>query len=147
MTESTAELADRYLMQTGRRLPVTFVRAIVDQESDWHPCAISPRGAAGLMQLMPVTAVRLGVRDRCNIGQNVSGGVRYLAWLMRKFPGDPRLVAAAYLAGEEIIGRRGLGYRNHEVVAYVSRIRKTYQRQLAEDNKTFSATLKRRTVR
>jgi soluble lytic murein transglycosylase-like protein len=83
---------------------------------------------------MPATAARLGVWDRYNIGQNVSGGVRYLAWLMRKFPGDPRLVAASYLAGEGIIARRGLGYRNREVVAYVSQIRKRYQRQLTEGN-------------
>ena len=45
----------------------------------------------------------LGVRDRCNIDQNVSGGVRYLAWLMRQFHGDLRLVAAAYYAGENIV--------------------------------------------
>lgn len=60
------------------RLPVALVRAIVEQESNWRPCAISPKGAAGLMQLMPLTAERLGVRDRCNVGENVAGGVRYL---------------------------------------------------------------------
>ena len=65
-----------------------------------------------VIAVMPLTAERLGVGDRCNIGENVSGGVRYLAWLMRKFQGDPRLVAAAYLAGEEVIARRGLAYRN-----------------------------------
>jgi len=126
--------AEYYVAAYARHygLPVRIVRAIVDQESGWHPCAISRRGAAGLMQLMPVTAARLGVQDRCNIGQNVSGGVRHLAWLMRKFPGDPRLAVASYLAGEGIIERRGLGYRNREVVAYVSQIRKKYQRQLAE---------------
>ena len=86
------------------------------------------------MQLMPLTAARLGVRDRCNIGENVSGGVRYLAWLMRKFSGDLRLAAAAYLAGEEVIARRGLLYRNREVVAYVSQIRKSYQQQSADDS-------------
>jgi membrane-bound lytic murein transglycosylase MltF len=94
-----------------------------------------------------MTAARLRVRDRCNIGENVSGGVRYLAWLTRKFPGDLRLVAAAYLAGEAVIARRGLLYRNHEVVAYVSRIRKIYQRQLAEDNETFVAALRSSGVR
>ena len=132
--------AEYYVTAYARHygLPVRFIRAIVDQESDWHPCAISRRGAAGLMQLMPLTAARLGVHDRCDISENISGGVRYLAWLMRKFPRDPRLVAAAYLAGEGIIARRGLGYRNREVVAYVSRIRKSYQRQLAEDNETIS---------
>jgi soluble lytic murein transglycosylase-like protein len=112
------------------KLPVGFVRAVVAQESGWRPCAISRKGAAGLMQLMPQTAARLGVRDRCNIKENVSGGVRYLAWLRHKFHGDLRLVAAAYLAGEDVIERRGLLYRNREVVTYVSQIRGRYERQL-----------------
>jgi soluble lytic murein transglycosylase-like protein len=112
------------------KLPIGFVRAVVAQESGWRPCAISRKGAAGLMQLMPQTAARLGVRDRCDIKENVSGGVRYLAWLNRKFQGDLRLVAAAYLAGEDIIERRGLLYRNQEVVTYVSQIRGRCERQL-----------------
>jgi soluble lytic murein transglycosylase-like protein len=61
--------------------------------------------------------------------QNVSGGVRYLAWLTRLFHGDYRLVAAAYNAGEDIVGRRGLAYRNSQVLAYVSGIRRAYLRQ------------------
>jgi soluble lytic murein transglycosylase-like protein len=111
-------------------LPVMFVRAIVDQESGWRPCAISQKGAAGLMQLMPATAARLGVQDRCNIKENISGGVRYLAWLSRKFQGDLRLVAAAYLAGEEAVERRGLLYRNPEVLAYVAQVRARCERQV-----------------
>ena len=108
------------------RVPIALVRAIVGSESDWQPCVISPKGAAGLMQLMPATARRLGVTDRCNLDQNVSGGVRYLAWLMRRFHNDLRLVAGAYYVGEDTIGRRGLAYRNPDVVAYVSTIRTTY---------------------
>ena len=83
------------------QVPVALVRAIVERESNWQPCAISPKGAVGLMQLMPATAKRLGVADRCNLDQNVSGGVRYLAWLMRQFHNDLRLVVAAYYAGED----------------------------------------------
>jgi soluble lytic murein transglycosylase-like protein len=111
------------------RVPVPLVRAVVEMESNWRACVMSSKGAVGLMQLMPATAERLGVRDRCNINQNVSGGVRYLAWLMRQFHGDLRLVAAAYYAGENIVGRRGLAYRNRDVVTYVARIRATYLRQ------------------
>jgi hypothetical protein len=58
--------------------------------------AVSAKGARGLTQLMPATAQRLGVRDSCNINQNISGGVRYLAWLKRLFHNDPRLLAASY---------------------------------------------------
>jgi soluble lytic murein transglycosylase-like protein len=111
------------------RVPVALVRAIVERESHWQACAVSPKGAAGLMQLMPLTAERLGVGDRCNLDQNISGGVRYLAWLMQQFHNDLRLVAAAYYAGEDVISRRDLGYRNPDVIAYVARIRTTYLRQ------------------
>jgi soluble lytic murein transglycosylase-like protein len=91
---------------------------------------ISAKGAVGLMQLMPVTAARLGVGDPCNVDQNVSGGIRYLAWLMQQFHNDLRLVAAAYYAGEDVIGKRGLAYRNPDVVAYVKAIRTTYVREM-----------------
>ncbi|HZQ17875.1 MAG TPA: lytic transglycosylase domain-containing protein [Terriglobales bacterium] len=110
------------------QVPVSLVRAVIERESNWRSCAISPKGAAGLMQLMPLTAQRLGVRDRCNIEENISGSVRYLAWLMQQFQGDLRLVLAAYYAGDGIIRKRGLAFRNPEVVAYVSRVRATYMR-------------------
>ena len=113
-------------------LPVVFVRAVVQRESGWRSCAISSKGAVGLMQLMPLTAARMGVRNRCDLNANISAGVRYLTWLCRKFNGDLRLVAAAYLAGEQVIARRGLLYGNPEVVAYVSRIRKLYSLELKD---------------
>jgi soluble lytic murein transglycosylase-like protein len=124
------------------RVPAALVRAIVERESDWRVCAVSPKGAVGLMQLMPTTARRLGVRDRCNIDQNVSGGVRYLAWLMNQFH-DCRLVAAAYFVGEHVIGRRGLAYRNPEVVAYVARIRSSYLRNTEAAEQIKDITWKR----
>jgi len=111
-------------------VPVALVRAIVQQESNWQACSVSPKGAVGLMQLTPVTAERLGVSDRCNPAQNVSGGVRYIAWLMSRFHNDLRLVTAAYYAGEDRIVKRGLSYRNSDVVAYVSRIRTAYLREI-----------------
>jgi len=113
-------------------VPIGFVMAIVEQESGWHPCAISRKGAVGLMQLMPSTAARLRVRDRCSLNENVAGGVLYLAWLMHRFQGDLRLVAAGYIAGEDMVTRRGLAYRNPEVVAYVSRIRANCRSQRAD---------------
>ena len=116
-------------------VPVPLVRAVVERESNWQTCAVSHQGAKGLMQLMPATARRLGVRDSCNIEQNILGGVRYLAWLMRLFHNDLRLVAAGYYAGEDIVARCGLSYRNRDVVSYVARIRATYvlQAGVADD--------------
>jgi len=128
------------------RVPVPLVRAVVERESNWRPCAVSPKGAVGLMQLMPMTARNLHVSDRCNIGENVSGGVRYLAWLIRKFHGDLRMASAAYYAGENIVSRRGLAYRNPEVVAYVSRMRVTYLR-FAQEKTEISETIEKRDIR
>ncbi len=108
------------------RVPVALVRSIVQQESGWHACTVSSKGAVGLMQLMPQTAKRLGVTDRCDIRQNVSGGVRYLVWLCRLFHNDFRLVTAAYYAGEQVVAKRGLYYRNADVFAYVTRVRALY---------------------
>ncbi len=125
------------------RVPIALARAIVGRESNWQPCVISPKGAAGLMQLMPATAKRLGVTDRCNLDQNVSGGVRYLAWLMRRFHNDLRLVAGAYYAGEDNIGRRGLAYRNSDVVAYVRAIRTTYLREAGIESESKNTNAKR----
>jgi soluble lytic murein transglycosylase-like protein len=115
------------------RVPIALIRAIIQRESDWQPCTVSRKGAVGLMQLMPMTAKRLGVGDRCSLDQNISGGVRYLAWLMRLFRNDLRLTAAAYYAGEDVIGRRGLDYCNPDVVAYVKAIRSTYLREMANE--------------
>jgi soluble lytic murein transglycosylase-like protein len=127
-------------------LPIRFVRAIVEQESGWHRCAISHKGAVGLMQLMPSTAARLGVRDRCNLNENVAGGVFYLAWLMHRFQGDLRLAAASYIAGEDVVTRRGLAYRNPEVVAYVSRIGADCRPQLTEGREGNPAPARSRVI-
>ena len=89
-------------MCTQSIIPPEFVRAVIEQESAWHVCAVSVKGAVGLMQLMPVTARGLRVTNHCDIQQNISGGVRYLAWLNRRFHGDLRLAAAAYYAGEHM---------------------------------------------
>ena len=140
--------AEYYVAAYARHygVPIEFVRAIVEQESGWHPCAISRKGAVGLMQLMPSTAERLGVRDRCNVRENVAGGVLYLAWLMRAFRGDLRLVAAGYTAGEGVVTRRGLAYHNAEVVTYVSRIRANCRPQLAEGTRGNTAPVRSRAI-
>jgi soluble lytic murein transglycosylase-like protein len=132
-TTATRLEAEYYVAAYARHygVPIGFVRALVEQESAWHPCAVSSKGAVGLMQLMPSTAARLRVGDRCNLNENVSAGVLYLAWLMHRFQGDLRLVAAGYIAGEDVVTRRGLAYRNPEVVTYVSRIRANCRPQLA----------------
>jgi soluble lytic murein transglycosylase-like protein len=102
------------------------IAAFIDVESNWNPRAISPKGAMGLMQLMPATARRFGDFAPFDPDQNIAAGTRYITTLMWEFHGDLRLVAAAYYAGDRWIGKRLLDDRNPDVIAYVSAVRKRY---------------------
>ncbi len=113
-------------------VPVELVEAIIQMESGWNPYAVSRKGAAGLMQLMPATANRFGVPDRFNIEENIRGGVAYLAWLIRLFNGDLRLAVAAYQVGESQILSRGLAYSSRDVFLYVSRVARLYRAKRRE---------------
>jgi soluble lytic murein transglycosylase-like protein len=120
--------ADVYADHYG--VPRALVHAIIGQESNWNPRALSDMGAVGLMQLMPATAETYSVRDRYSITENLSGGIQYLADLLNQFGGEMRLAVAAYYCGARRIDRYGLSYRNSEVVAYVESVRCRYQREL-----------------
>lgn len=109
------------------QVPVDLVLAIIDEESGWNPYAVSDKGAVGLMQLMPQTALRFGVRNRFRLDENIRGGVAYLAWLSRRFAGDLRLVTAAYYVGEGPISRRKLDYSSADVQSYVKRVAKRFR--------------------
>jgi len=108
-------------------VPVELVAAVIDEESGWNPYAVSAKGAAGIMQLMPATALRFGVRNRFLVQENIRGGVAYLAWLSDKFRGDLRLVTAAYYVGEYPIALRGLDYSSPDVQRYVRRVAGRYR--------------------
>lgn len=120
------------------RILVDLVTAIIDEESGWDPHAISNKGAIGLMQLMPETAARFGVKNRFQTDENIRGGVAYLAWLNHEFRGDLRLVTAAYYVGESPILLRGLLYSSPEVEGYVRRVAQRYRarRQRAWKSRT-----------
>ena len=114
--------ADRYGVQRE------LVRAVIEIESGWNPRAVSPKGALGLMQLMPSTARRFGVEDRFDIAQNTRGGAAYLAHLLGLFGGDWRLAVAAYYTGENRILPRGLAFADRDVYRYVSATGRVYLR-------------------
>ena len=91
------DLIRQYAGQHG--VSADLVRAVIQAESGFNPRALSPKGAMGLMQLMPATARDLGVSDPFHPGENIRGGVRYLARLLERFKQDVELALAAYNAG------------------------------------------------
>ncbi len=100
-----------------------LVLSIIATESNFDAAAVSPKDARGLMQLIPSTAARFGVRNSLDPVQNIRGGMAYLRWLMAYFEGDLRLVAAAYNAGERAV-ERYLGVPPYaETRLYVLKIR------------------------
>ena len=127
--QDTRELSTRWAEYYARAygVPVDLVMAIIDVESAWNPYAISDKGAAGLMQLMPQAAARFGVHNRFRLDDNIRGGVAYLALLNHEFAGDLRLVTAAYCVGEAPISVRGLAYSSPDVQTYVARVAKRYR--------------------
>ncbi len=87
------------------RLDPELVLAVIQVESNFNPGALSPKNAQGLMQLIPETAERFGVRDAWDPEQNLRGGMAYLRWLLDQFEGDLRLALAGYNAGEGAVQR------------------------------------------
>jgi Zn-finger nucleic acid-binding protein len=121
---------DALIRQSGAAYGVDpyLIFCVMEQESHFNARAVSPKGARGLMQLMPGTAARFGVRNPHDPAQNVRGGTRYLRQLLNRFDGRVELVLASYNAGEgavERFGRRVPPYR--ETRHYVRRISARYR--------------------
>ncbi len=112
---------------------IALLRAVIHAESAFNPMAVSNKGAQGLMQLMPGTAGDLGVGDAFDAAQNIDGGARYLAQLLKDFNGDVKLAAAAYNAGEAAVQKYGGVPPYDETQVYVQRVqqlRDRYQKAL-----------------
>ncbi len=125
---ASPERIDAAIEQAAARHNVdpNLVRAVVKVESNFNPRAVSPKGAMGLMQLMPATARELNVSDAFDPAQNVDAGVRHLRSLLDNFGGDPRLALAAYNAGQGAVLRHGGVPRFAETQNYVRRITELY---------------------
>lgn len=102
-----------------------LVESVIEVESNYNPNAISPKGAQGLMQLMPATARRFGVVNSFDPKQNIEGGVRYLKFLQETFK-DDRLAIAAYNAGEGAVQKYGNVPPYAETMSYVAKVGKKY---------------------
>ena len=108
----------------AQQVRVDLVRAVIQAESAFNPDARSPKGAMGLMQLMPATAAELGVTDPYDPAQNIRGGVTYLKRLLVEYANDEELALAAYNAGPGAVNRYGRAvppYR--ETRNYIARIK------------------------
>ncbi|MBM7060543.1 lytic transglycosylase domain-containing protein [Pseudomonas sp. UL073] len=105
-----------------------LVRAVIHAESAFRPNAISVAGAQGLMQLMPATAERFAVDDPFDARQNIRGGVRYLAWLLKRFNGNQTLALAGYNAGELSVDKYNGVPPYAETQTYVTLVQSLTQR-------------------
>ena len=135
---------ERMVEQVSRAygLESALLHAVISVESSYNPKAVSNKGAAGLMQLMPGTARRYGVTDAFDPAQNLGGGARYLRDLLAMFDSDVSLALAAFNAGENAVkkhGNRIPPYR--ETRRYVPRVLDYYRRyQAASGRPDYSAT-------
>ncbi|MGM9426721.1 lytic transglycosylase domain-containing protein [Hydrogenophaga sp. MI9] len=132
---STRFRAVRHLIREAASehgLEFELLQAVIATESGFDPGAVSPKGAVGLMQVMPDTAERFGVRPlgKQSVSErltdprtNIQAGARYLAWLISTFGGDVRLAVAAYNAGEGAVLRAGRQVPNYpETIDYVRKV-------------------------
>jgi hypothetical protein len=124
-----SDVVDSYIVDSSRRYSVDplLIYSQMHQESTFKARALSPKGASGLMQLMPATARRFGVSNIWDARQNIDAGVKYMRWLLDTFNGDVVLALAGYNAGEGAVmkyGWRVPPYR--ETQEYVRRITSRY---------------------
>ena len=120
---------DGYLINSGTRHGVDplLIYSVMHQESSFKSRAISPKGARGLMQLMPMTAARFGVTNIFDPKQNIDAGARYLRFLLNHFDGDLHLALAGYNAGEGAVEKYGWRIPPYsETQEYVRRISRRY---------------------
>lgn len=117
-----------------------FIASVIRAESAGNPKAISPKGAQGLMQLMPQTATTLGVKNSFDPEDNVDGGVRYLRDLLVKYNGDAARALAAYNAGPHRVQQYGGVPPYRETHAYVARVINDYNRKKSAQIKHFAGS-------
>lgn len=117
---------DKTIVEAARKFDVdaALVSAVIKAESDFNAREVSNKGARGLMQLMPATALRFGVTDSFNAEANIYAGTRYLHWLLDTFHGNADLAVAAYNAGEGNVWKYNGVPPFRETVTYIGRIAK-----------------------
>ncbi|WP_456406019.1 lytic transglycosylase domain-containing protein [Thiolapillus sp.] len=126
-----------FIMQAAREtgLDTDLIHAVILAESAYDPKAVSPKGAMGLMQLMPATARRFHVNDAFDPAQNIRGGTEYLKLLMERFGNDIELATAAYNAGEGAVEKYGRSIPPYkETRLYVRKVKDFMQQGMVAFN-------------
>ena len=120
---------DSLISEFSKKYQVDFalIKAIIRAESGFNSFAVSRKGARGLMQLMPETALRMKVSNIFNPRENIEGGVRYFKYLLSLFDNDLRLSLAAYNAGENVVGELRSIPPYRETIDYVKKVLSYYQ--------------------
>jgi soluble lytic murein transglycosylase-like protein len=118
----TALTATVQRIAAEQALPEELLHSVIQVESNYNPAAVSPKGARGLMQLMPDTARRFGVPDSFDPVQNIQGGAKYLKYLLTLYGGDYPRALAAYNAGEKAVAKYGGIPPYAETRDYVTRV-------------------------
>ena len=123
---------DATIVEAAKKFDVdaALVSAVIKAESDFNPHELSNKGARGLMQLMPSTAIRFGVVDALDPAANIYGGTRYLRWLLNTFHGNADLAVAAYNAGEGNVWKYNGVPPFRETITYINRIAKHIRKAL-----------------
>ena len=121
------------------QLDPDFISSVIHAESGFNPRAVSPKGAQGLMQLMPGTASKLGVSNAFDPRANVEGGTRYLSELLQRYNFDVIKALAAYNAGPHRVQQYGGVPPYYETRTYVARIVRDYNRKKLAERKTLAA--------
>ncbi len=129
-SEEISSLVSEAAME--HRLDPALIKAIIEVESGGRPNARSPKGAVGLMQLMPQTATEMGVRDRSDSRENIRGGTGYFKSLLKKFNGDIVLALAAYNAGPASVEKYNGIPPYLETVRYVRKVLEAWNRYRQE---------------
>lgn len=115
---------DEYVEKAAEKYGIDpdLIHAVINAESAYNPGALSIKGAAGLMQLMPDTAIQYGVADRFSPEENIEGGTKYLKFLLDRYEGNISLAVAAYNAGEGAVDKYGTVPPYLETKAYVQKV-------------------------